>query len=413
MDTDGSKDSITLANKELIYQVGQILNIFGVKVAINNNRRKPRFSKFISNYVTYHEIKYTQLPDACMPLFAKRSAFLDFRKKQNEQFRYPDVLVKTFGAYIKHKYEIANGYWNLGTEKKTHCNIKYSKDLWGSGQKSKESWVYGHKIDYFVTLAKQLHEYEWADRLSFARRGYYEQVKSIEHGNYYFYDLEVQDDHAYWSNGFISHNTLAMAVAELSVLLHDGRDAVHVGAILNQAQRCFEYQTKFLLNDKLKGIVQPKDVPEQDRILIKNNREKSIFNVNGKKSTIEILPCTLKAVNGPHVPLVVVDEIDTVDGEGLKAFKDISGMLDSRGTQIALRVGISTRKTRYGLMNTQIESAEKAGRTIKKWTAFEFSQRCPDERSGTDSANFYINQNDMETITPEEYVKKPKNHQDK
>ena len=50
--------------------------------------------------------------------------------------------------------------------------------------------------------------------------------------------------------------------------------------------------------------------------------------------------------NGPHVPLVVTDEIDTVSGEGLKAFKEISGMLDSKGDKRALRVGISTRKSR-------------------------------------------------------------------
>jgi len=46
-----------------------------------------------------------------------------------------------------------------------------------------------------------------------------------------------------------SGKTLGVAVAELLVMLHDQRDVVHVGAILTQAKRCYEYQTGFMLND--------------------------------------------------------------------------------------------------------------------------------------------------------------------
>lgn len=209
-----------------------------------------------------------------------------------------------------------------------------------------------------------------------------------------------------------SGKTLGVAIAELLVMLHDQRSVVHVGAILGQAKRCYEYQVGFMLNDKLKPVLNtvktdPLNPQSSYKLLEKMNMEKSIFNLidNGQLASVslEVLPCTLKAVNGPHVPLVVVDEIDTVSGEGFKAFKDISGMLDSRGDKIALRVGISTRKTRYGLMNQQIEDAEEAGRTVRRWTAFEFAERCPDSRSGTDETELYVNQDDMITITPEQY----------
>lgn len=115
--------------------------------------------------------------------------------------------------------------------------------------------------------------------------------------------------------------------------------------------------------------------------------------------------------NGPHVPLVVVDEIDTVSGEGVKAFKEIAGMLDSKGGRPALRVGISTRKSRYGLMNRQIENADAEGRTVRRWTAFEFTERCPDSRSGTKKVNYWVNQEKMEVLSAEEYQKKDKNKQ--
>lgn len=179
-----------------------------------------------------------------------------------------------------------------------------------------------------------------------------------------------------------SGKTLGMAIAELLIMLHDGRDICHIGAVLAQAKRCYEYQTKFMLSPRIRSIIEDKTVPQEDRILQKLNMEKSTFNVDGEFVTIEVLPCTLKACNGPHVPLVVTDEIDTVTGEGLKAFREIAGMLDSKGGKIALRVGISTRKSRYGLMNRMIEEAEQAGRHVRKWTAFEFTARCPDSRSG-------------------------------
>lgn len=203
-----------------------------------------------------------------------------------------------------------------------------------------------------------------------------------------------------------SGKTLGMAIAELMVMLHDQRDAVHVGAILNQAKRCYDYIVKFLLGDRISPIVNPNTLPQDKRIVQKMNMEKSIFGLGGKQVTLEILPCTLKAVNGPHVPLVVVDEIDTVTGEATKAFRDISGMLDSKGGKKALRIGISTRKSMYGLMNAQMENAVKENRTVRKWTAFEFTERCPDEKSGTEPLDLYIKQDTLEAIDKEKWESK-------
>lgn len=206
-----------------------------------------------------------------------------------------------------------------------------------------------------------------------------------------------------------SGKTLGMAIAELLVMLHDGRDICHVGAVLAQAKRCYEYQTKFMLSSKIRPIIEDKNIAQEDRILQKLNMEKSTFLVDNQTVTIEVLPCTLKALNGPHVPLVVTDEIDTVSGEGLKAFKEISGMLDTKGDKKALRVGISTRKSRYGLMNRMMEDAEAAGRHVRRWTAWEFTERCPDDRSGVVPTISYHIQDDMEVVDEETFkLKDPK-----
>jgi len=202
-----------------------------------------------------------------------------------------------------------------------------------------------------------------------------------------------------------SGKTVSVSLAQLLAVIHGQLDVVHVGAIENQAKRAYEYIQKYLINEKVQKIISPPKIPDDQRILKKNTTEKTIFNIRGESCTIEIVPCTLKSVNGPHVPLVTVDEVDTISGEGLKAYKDVSGMLDSKRGKRPLRVNISTRKSRYGLMEQQISSAEKMGKTVRKWTALEFMQKCPDSRSGTEVKTFYVSIDEGVSLTTAEWEK--------
>jgi intein/homing endonuclease len=407
METDGSKDSICLANRGLIEQISTILSIFGVVSSVNLRRKKASASKFTSDMVQYASCEYkTPLHEYLMPLYSKRAKFIDHANKMNQQFRFPASILREVGSYIKSKYDVNNG-WMTVDGKRVRANLPFSKELWG---KSKDAHTYRHKIESLLLWLKE-HNDPKAAYLNFVLDGYFEVISEVNPVKAYFYDLEIDETHSYWSNGFISHNTLGMAIAELMIILHDKRDVVHVGAIQNQAERCYAYQKNFLYNRKIKPLVSRPDLPEESRILEKANMSKSLFNIDSEKVTLEVLPCTLKALNGPHVPLVVVDEIDTVSGEGVKAYKEISGMLDSKKGRKALRVGISTRKSRYGLMNAAIENAAEANRTVRRWTAFEFTERCGDERSGTKEMDLYVNQDRMEVLTEAEYNKKDKNKQ--
>ena len=62
-------------------------------------------------------------------------------------------------------------------------------------------------------------------------------------------------------------------------------------------------------------------------------------------------------------------------------------------------------------MNRQIENAVEEGRTVRRWTALEFSERCTDERSGTREIDLYVNQEKMEVLTEIEYGKREKSKQ--
>lgn len=202
-----------------------------------------------------------------------------------------------------------------------------------------------------------------------------------------------------------SGKTLAVSIAQLMAVIHGQRDVVHVGAIHNQAKRAYEYIQKYLLGDRVKAVIAPPKTPDSERILQKSTMERTALKIDGIECAIEILPCTLKAVNGPHVSLVTVDEVDTISGEGLKAYKDISGMLDSKRGKRPLRVNISTRKSRYGLMEAQIASAEKMGKTVRRWTALEFMKRCPDDRSGINTQEYYVSVDEGSAFLKEDWDK--------
>jgi hypothetical protein len=172
---------------------------------------------------------------------------------------------------------------------------------------------------------------EYVKNIDFILNGYFEKIECIKYGEDYFYDLEVEKDHSYWSNGFISHNTLSMAVAELLMVFHDQRDAVHVGGILSQAKRCYAYQKKFLLSDKIKPIVHPPEMNADERIVQSTTMEKTSFLVNKEHITIEVLPCTLKACpdpesivvcNGKEIPIKDVKAGDKLKSINIETLKD-------------------------------------------------------------------------------------------
>ena len=203
-----------------------------------------------------------------------------------------------------------------------------------------------------------------------------------------------------------SGKTVTLAVVVLLCMVHSQRNIAHIGAIMAQAERCYSYIQGFILKPRIKEILDPET---GIKILEKMNMKKStfMFDTVGRRE-MEILPMTLKSLNGVHSSLVTVDEIDTASkAEDLKAFKEISGIIGTQYGKQLLRVGISTMKSTFGLMYKQMEEAEKQGRTVRKWTAFEFAEKCSDTRSGTTKTNYWVRQNTLEVISKEEYLRKP------
>lgn len=187
--------------------------------------------------------------------------------------------------------------------------------------------------------------------------------------------------------------TLGMSVSEFLMLHHATRDVAHIGAIEAQAKRCYNYFTKYFRKNGNFGDILTKD-PVMEKTALKNG------------TTLEILPCTLASVNGPHVPVTVLDEVDTI--KDMMAYNDISGIpCKARDGSAQLELEISTRKTAYGLVSQNVENAHKTNTHVFSWNIIDLTKKCPDSRSGTKKIYIYTNLDTLEAISEEEWLKKP------
>jgi len=191
--------------------------------------------------------------------------------------------------------------------------------------------------------------------------------------------------------------TLGAAITESALMFHDRRGAVHIGAIEKQAKRAYSYFQTFL--QKNKSILMP--------LVEKSVIEKTSLIVDNELVTLECLPATMSALNGPHEACVVMDELDTLSPEGLIAYKQINGIpVKHRLTGAPpIKIGISTRKSAYGLVQKQMDSAVKQGRSIKMWNQIDLMEKCYPVRHGTEEVTIYTDQSTMTHISAEHFEK--------
>ena len=96
-------------------------------------------------------------------------------------------------------------------------------------------------------------------------------------------------------------------------------------------------------------------------------------------SDVEILAASSKSVRGPHVPTLVLDEVDEIDNELREA---AMGMSMSLG---GVRGSVSMTSTWHrvgGPMGSLVEMAESGAFPMWRFCAFEVLETCPVERSG-------------------------------
>ena len=186
-----------------------------------------------------------------------------------------------------------------------------------------------------------------------------------------------------------SMKTLSAAVFEFLCLLFDPkRDYIHLGAIQRQSDFCYKY---------VRGYSESATFANK----IEYTKMSETKSFSGK--TLEITVGTMNSCNALHGS-IVMDEVDLMPR---KIFIEALGMKTSTKMARGIQVYISSRKVAFGNIADLLERSSKPGSRIQvyKWGILEMCETCPDTRSGTAIQNYYINEDDLVSLTEDEYNK--------
>ena len=220
--------------------------------------------------------------------------------------------------------------------------------------------------------------------------------------NVHFYDLTVEDDHSYWSNGSISHNTLSAAALEVLCLIHFRFSIAHAAAIMSQSEKAVSYVNTFFrkIQPHLEFHGWKKTSDSKTKVEWLTEEQENIY--------LRVLVMTRKGMNSEHLPMLFLDELDLVQDPG--AVEESKMVPSIYKKYFPLTVSLSTRKYKGGQMEKKIKEALNAGGELLRWNIIDVCERITPEQAEVDKPKVkrYISRElPMENILPEEWGKLP------
>lgn len=255
------------------------------------------------------------------------------------------------------------------------------------------------------------------------------EVESVSVGAADFYDLTVEEDHCYWSNGLVSHNTLGASVLEVLQVLHLGRNVAHMAAIFDQSKKSQEYVRDFFAKPYIRDFRVGQNVKKIEICRYYNKetgrslteREWLDLDSNAKMAYerkynyIQIVLCTMQGANSAHTEFLCVDEVDVVPKQHLRAYEEAKHIPDPRAGMMPITLLTSTRKFSYGLVQTEIANSATTGLHVRHWNVIDITQPCQPERHEPEKPKqtYYIDDSNLKHITEEDYKLLDEQHQKK
>lgn len=150
-------------------------------------------------------------------------------------------------------------------------------------------------------------------------------------------------------------------------------ESCSVGAVEQQALRCYEHMRKLLMFEG--KCRQPEDNPDIEQSIMRETQWRN-------KSKVEVLVGTINGVNGPHPQKVHADEVELMDPV---VFDESRNMSASKNGIAAQDWITSTRKRAHGPMQSilnEITEAERMGvkppYRLYMWCIFETAAAVPE-----------------------------------
>ena len=192
----------TNTSERLCRELQSILLKFGIISSLHSRQRKN------TNWNRIYELKITGQD---LVLFAERIGFrLSRKQKQLEE-----IVAKS-----KRNYSLTDQIYHIGSyikrlEDKHKLARKKIIDksghrLWDrlAERVNKNKGITYHHFELFLEAYQDIQDAD-VDYLKdiYDRHYYYDEIVSLEEGMADTYDAHIPNDHTYWSNGFISHNS--------------------------------------------------------------------------------------------------------------------------------------------------------------------------------------------------------------
>lgn len=206
----------------------------------------------------------------------------------------------------------------------------------------------------------------------------------------------------YCSRG--SFKTLSLCIAELMIMMHSGRNTVHIGLIESQAKNAYQmYFRQFLDKPYIKDWIKINSILERSELNHQKVKDDGTFT-DALSTTLQVIPLTMNKTSSPRANFVAKDEVDKVKGEQVQAYENAYGMLTTTNDKkMAMEVDISSRDSAFGKVQDLIDNAEKTGTKVHHWNRIDITERCPDERSGRVPTKYYVKTDTLITINEEDY----------
>lgn len=194
-----------------------------------------------------------------------------------------------------------------------------------------------------------------------------------------------------------SFKTLGAAILEVLMILHARRNVVHMAAIKDQSKKAQSYVKSFFRKPYLREFVEGDNV-ETIRVLRYEHKKRPEENLTAREwgrlteaqkdeyeeidRTIEVVVCTITSANGKHSAYMCVDEVDILPNEA--AYEEAKMIPTAQFGQLPITLLTSTRKSSIGLVQREIDDAQRSGLAIRHWNIIDVTQSCPRERHRPD-----------------------------
>ena len=197
------------------------------------------------------------------------------------------------------------------------------------------------------------------------------------------------------------YKTLAVSALETIITTVLQLNAAHMAAIVDQSLKAKQYFQESFAREFLRDYVSE---DAKRRTVVRRPEE-----LGGGQNYLRVIVANMAGTNSEHVPFMSVDELDVIAQP--KAFEQAklipSPYLRRDGTkQLPITLYTSTRKFSYGLVQKEIDMAEKTGLHIRHWNIIDVTEKCPPSRHRPDlpGAGLYYDRLTFRTASEVEFA---------